>query len=64
MKLKNKILISLKEYSQTNDNDIIVNYLSNYLKKESYLTMYGNFGLDDSGLRNSNLKNKNSKQNI
>ena len=61
MKLRNEILNSLEEYSQINDNDIIVNYLSNNLKKESHLTRYGNFGLDNSGLKNSRLKNKNTK---
>ena len=61
MKLRNEILNSLKEYSQTSDNDIIVNYLSNNLKKESHLTRYGNFGLDNSGLKNSKLKNNNTK---
>ena len=61
MKLRNEILNSLKEYSQTSDNDIIVNYLSNNLKKESHLTRYGNFGLNNSGLNNIKLKNKNIK---
>ena len=61
MKLRNEILNSLKEYSQTNDNDIIVNYLSNNLKKESHLTRYGNFGLNNSGLKNSKQKNNNIK---
>jgi hypothetical protein len=61
MKLRNEILNSLKEYSQTSDNDIIVNYLSSNLKKESHLTRYGNFGLDNSGLKNSKLKNNNTK---
>ena len=61
MKLRKEILNSLKEYSQTNDNDIIVNYLSNNLKKESHLTRYGNFGLNNSGLKNFKLKNKNIK---
>ena len=61
MKLRNEILNSLEEYSQINDNDIIVNYLSYNLKKESHLTRYGNFGLDNSGLKNSRLKNKNTK---
>ena len=61
MKLRNEILISLEEYSQINDNDIIVNYLSNNLKKESHLTRYGNFGLDSSGLKNSRLEIKNTK---
>ena len=56
MKLRNEILNSLKEYSQTSDNDIIVNYLSNNLKKESHLTRYGNFGLDNSGLKNFKRK--------
>ena len=61
MKLRNEILNSLKEYTQTSDNDIIVNYLSSNLKKESHLTRYGNFGLDNSDLKNSRLKNKNTK---
>ncbi len=61
MKLRNEILNSLEEYSQINDNDIIVNYLSNNLKKESHLTRYGNFGLDSSGLKNSRLEIKNTK---
>ncbi len=61
MKLRNEILNSLKEYSQTNDNDIIVNYLSNNLKKESHLTRYGNFGLNNPGLKNSTTTNKNIK---
>ena len=61
MKLRNEILNSLKEYSQTNDNDIIVNYLSNNLEEESYLTRYGNFGLNNSGLENSRVINKNTK---
>ena len=61
MKLSNEILNTLKEYSQTNDNDIIVNYLSNNLKKESHLTRYGNFGLNNSGLENSKVINKNIK---
>tara|TARA_X000000950_G_scaffold185582_1_gene224754 strand:+ start:356 stop:541 length:186 start_codon:yes stop_codon:yes gene_type:complete len=61
MKLRNEILNSLKEYSQTNDNDIIVNYLSKNLKEESYLTRYGNFGLNNSGLKNFKLKDKNIK---
>ena len=61
MKLRNEILNSLKEYSQTNDNDIIVNYLSKNLKEESYLTRYGNFGLNNSGLKNSKVINKNTK---
>ncbi|RPH03467.1 MAG: hypothetical protein CBD04_004435 [bacterium TMED144] len=61
MKLRNEILNSLEEYSQTNDNDIIVNYLSNNLKKESHLTRYGNFGLNNSGLKYSKLINKNTK---
>ena len=61
MKLRNEILNSLKEYSQTSDNDIIVNYLSSNLKKESHLTRYGNFGLNNSGLKNSKEISKNSK---
>ena len=61
MKLRNEILNSLEEYSQTNDNDIIVNYLSNNLNKESHLTRYGNFGLNNSGLRNLKPNNKNIK---
>jgi hypothetical protein len=61
MKLRNEILNSLEEYSQINDNDIIVNYLSNNLKKESHLTRYGNFGLDNYGLKNSRLEIKNTK---
>ena len=61
MKLRNEILNSLKEYSQTGDNDIIVNYLSNNLNKESHLTRYGNFGLNNSGMKNSKLKNKITK---
>lgn len=61
MKLINEILNSLKEYSQTSDNDIIVNYLSNNLKKESHLTRYGNFGLNNFGVKNSKARNKNIK---
>ena len=61
MKLRNEIINSLKEYSQTSDNDIIVNYLSSNLKKESHLTRYGNFGLDNSGLKNIKSKNNNTK---
>ena len=61
MKLRNEILNSLKEYSQTSDNDIIVNYLSSNLKKESHLTRYGNFGLDNSGVKNFKRKNNNTK---
>ena len=61
MKLRNEILNSLKEYSQTSDNDIIVNYLSSNLKKESHLTRYGNFGLDNSGVKNFKRKNINTK---
>ena len=61
MKLINEILNSLKEYSQTSDNDIIVNYLSNNLKKESHLTRYGNFRLSNSGVKNSKARNKNIK---
>ena len=61
MKLRNEILNSLKEYSQTSDNDIIVNYLSSNLKKESHLTRYGNFGLDNSGMKNFKRKNNNTK---
>ena len=48
MTLKNEILISIEEYTQTNDKDIIVDYLANNLNKDSYLTRYGNFGLDNS----------------
>ena len=54
MKLRNEILNSLEEYSQINDNDIIVNYLSHNLKKESHLTRYGNFGLDNIFLKDLN----------
>tara|TARA_B100001248_G_scaffold53558_1_gene35168 strand:- start:1405 stop:1590 length:186 start_codon:yes stop_codon:yes gene_type:complete len=61
MKLRNEILNSLKEYTQTSDNDIIVNYLSSNLKKESHLTRYGNFGLDNSGMKNFKRKNNNTK---
>jgi len=61
MKLRNKILNSLEEYSQINDNDIIVNYLSHNLKKESHLTRYGNFGLDNADLKDSRVKVKNTK---
>ena len=61
MKLRNEILNSLKEYTQTSDNDIIVNYLSSNLKKESHLTRYGNFGLDNSGVKNFKRKNNNTK---
>ena len=61
MKLRNEILNSLKEYTQTSDNDIIVNYLSSNLKKESHLTRYGNFGLDNSSLKNSRHTSKNTK---
>ena len=61
MKLRNEILNSLEEYSQVNDNDIIVNYLSHNLKKESHLTRYGNFGLDNSGLKNFKRKKNNIK---
>ena len=61
MKLRNEILNSLKEYTQTSDNDIIVNYLSSNLKKESHLTRYGNFGLDNSGMKNFKRKNSNTK---
>ena len=61
MKLRNEILNSLKEYTQTSDNDIIVNYLSSNLKKESHLTRYGNFGLDNSGVKNFKRKNINTK---
>ena len=61
MKLRNEILNSLEEYSQINDNDIIVNYFSHNLKKESHLTRYGYFGLDNSGLKNFERKNKNIK---
>ena len=53
MTLKNEILISIEEYTQTNDKDIIVDYLANNLNKDSHLTRYGNFGLDNSGLKNS-----------
>ena len=61
MKLRNEILNSLEEYTQTSDNDIIVNYLSSNLKKESHLTRYGNFGLDNSGMKNFKRKNNNTK---
>tara|TARA_Y100000816_G_scaffold152503_1_gene108632 strand:+ start:376 stop:561 length:186 start_codon:yes stop_codon:yes gene_type:complete len=61
MKLRNEILNSLKEYSQTSDNDIIVNYLSSNFKNESHLTRYGNFGLDSSGMKNFKRKNNNTK---
>ena len=61
MKLRNEILNSLKEYTPTSDNDIIVNYLSSNLKKESHLTRYGNFGLDNSGMKNFKRKNNNTK---
>ena len=61
MKLRNEILNSLKEYTQTSDNDIIINYLSSNLKKESHLTRYGNFGLDNSGMKNFKRKNNNTK---
>ncbi len=60
MTLKNEILISIEEYTQTNDKDIIVDYLANNLNKESHLTRYGNFGLDNSGLKNSNYTYKKS----
>ena len=60
MTLKNEILISIEEYTQTNDKDIIVDYLANNLNKDSHLTRYGNFELDNSGLKNSKYNNKKS----
>lgn len=60
MTLKNEILVSIEEYTQTNDKDIIVDYLTNNLNRESHLTRYGNFGLDNSGLKNSKYNNKKS----